>query len=469
MRFRTMSEMADAIKGSVEIVRGGVKVHDPDRLRTRLLDPLTETALFHDISEVRGTARWIIKSAGAALGITPASLDEPLRRMGKAGGRGQIMTSFSLAAMPYETARGLLRSAVRNRIGFCCLNIRHAPLSTAAVAIAAAIKEGYQGPIYLVYDFPLLLDETASIPSPGKGTEYLHRQIESAMTAGCLTVEIDLSNIEESVQGAFSNKEGTLAVRMAEWTAWIRSLPMGRSSMAIGATLAVSKQGRSTDDKIRQWLKAYFHHLKIPHGGLPGINMLTVSPTIDHDQGAAPTDPSTHGNIGRTCLARFSEIVRNEFDLPIAIRLDTPDPKKLIHYLELPISMLRLEQTADALFAHTLPVAHEHAIPPPTSSIEPPASEIKLQGSTYRMDEAWWKLPDDVRADVQQRAEKHSDTVFKAIYKGSARRDPIHPTAHDPIPFQIKDEIEGAVLESRKGDVDTTAQAGIPPIEGDQH
>jgi hypothetical protein len=59
--FQTMSQMADTIRGILEIEAGRVKVMAPSNVVEPLIVQLTLTARLHKRSEMRAMARWILK------------------------------------------------------------------------------------------------------------------------------------------------------------------------------------------------------------------------------------------------------------------------------------------------------------------------------------------------------------------------------------------------------------------------
>ena len=94
MSFQTMSQLSDTIRGILEIRNGAVYVLSPSSVRGPLLDQLTDTAVFHEKSEMRAMARWIIKMIAPEMGVHLSSI-QPLYM---AIGRGEV-SGFTVPAV----------------------------------------------------------------------------------------------------------------------------------------------------------------------------------------------------------------------------------------------------------------------------------------------------------------------------------------------------------------------------------
>ena len=65
MKYASVSEMVNAVRGALTIANGGVTVTNPDLLRDEYIDRLVHTAVFGD-AETAAAARWILTPAERA-------------------------------------------------------------------------------------------------------------------------------------------------------------------------------------------------------------------------------------------------------------------------------------------------------------------------------------------------------------------------------------------------------------------
>src|SRR4029453_18262858 len=81
--FESVKEMTDAVKPAATVLSDRVSVTDAAAVGGELIDKLAWTAAFGADAELRGTARWIIRSLAAASGIRPASIHALYMPMGR--------------------------------------------------------------------------------------------------------------------------------------------------------------------------------------------------------------------------------------------------------------------------------------------------------------------------------------------------------------------------------------------------
>src|SRR5690606_22145919 len=109
----------------------------------------------------RDTARWLIREIAQAIGIYPASIHE----LYMAIGRGDVPATFTVPAMNirainYHSSRAVFRAANKYNVGAMLFEIARSeigytgqrPMEYTASVLAAAIKEGYRGPVFIQGD-----------------------------------------------------------------------------------------------------------------------------------------------------------------------------------------------------------------------------------------------------------------------------------------------------------------------------
>src|ERR1700674_3759218 len=74
--FQSLKEMSDAVKPAATILSDRVGVTTPGAVSGELVDNLAWTAVFGADAELRGAARWIVRSLAAASGVRPASIHD---------------------------------------------------------------------------------------------------------------------------------------------------------------------------------------------------------------------------------------------------------------------------------------------------------------------------------------------------------------------------------------------------------
>src|SRR5450631_4439144 len=121
------------------------------------IDSLVRTAVFEADTAKRDEARLAIRKAAAALGILPASIQDLYMAMGRGDAGGFTTPAMNLRMATYDAARAVFRAAKKRDVGAFILEIARSemgytdqrPGEYAAVILAAAVREGHQGPVFI--------------------------------------------------------------------------------------------------------------------------------------------------------------------------------------------------------------------------------------------------------------------------------------------------------------------------------
>src|SRR3982075_2612026 len=152
--------MNDAVKPVATVLSDRVSVTSPSAITSDLVDELVRTSVFGQDAELKGTARWILRSLAAAAGIRPASIQDLYMAMGRGDAGGFTVPAINIRAMTYDTARAAMRSVKALKAGAFILEIARSeigyteqrPSEYVAVMLAAALREGVTGPLFIQGD-----------------------------------------------------------------------------------------------------------------------------------------------------------------------------------------------------------------------------------------------------------------------------------------------------------------------------
>jgi fructose-bisphosphate aldolase class II len=144
---------------SVTVLDGRVTIHDESAIASTAMDRLAYSAVFGE-QDVREDARWLIWEIGQALGVQPSSIHDLYLARGKGKTGGFTVPAMNIRGMTYDTARSLFRSAVKLKVGALILEIARSeiaytdqrPAEYVAVMLAAALREGFRGPLFIQGD-----------------------------------------------------------------------------------------------------------------------------------------------------------------------------------------------------------------------------------------------------------------------------------------------------------------------------
>src|SRR3954466_4356753 len=201
--FESVKEMLDAVKPAASVLTDRVSVTDPGAIGGEVIDKLAWTAAFGADAELKGTARWIIRSLGAAAGIRPASIHDLYLAMGRGDAGGFTVPAINVRAMAYDTARAVIRAAKKLDAGAFIFEIARSeigyteqrPHEYAAVLFAAALREGFSGPLFIQGDHVQTNAKKYNSPEREKELETLRSLIREEIAAGFYNIDIDTSTL----------------------------------------------------------------------------------------------------------------------------------------------------------------------------------------------------------------------------------------------------------------------------------
>ena len=313
-------------KAQVSIANGKVSVGDEKQVRESLVDDLVWTAVFSTSEETKNEARVLIHHIARALGAVPASI-LPLY---EAVGRGEVPPEFTapahnIRALTYDTARALFRAAMKNDVGAFVFEIARSeigyteqrPAEYSAAVLAAAIKEGFKGPVFLQGDHFQASAKRWASAERDKERSALESLIDEALAAEFYNIDIDTSTlvdlsfptVDEQQQ---PNYEGT-----AHLTKYIREHEPEGVEISIGGEIGEVGKENTTPEEFR----AYINGLNRLIGSrIKGVSKVSIQTGTSH--GGVPLADGTiaKAKIDFDTIRNISRIARKEYGISGAVQ-----------------------------------------------------------------------------------------------------------------------------------------------------
>jgi len=203
VRNAMMNELIDSLRGRLEIDEsGGLKVIDEKRFREDLLDDLVYKSVFEKDQDIVNACRWIIYEAGIRLGIIPSSIQSLYEYKGECGLLNVTIPAINIRGLTYDVARAVIRTAIKNNSSAFIFEIAptemeytdQSPSEYATIAIAASIREGYRGLIFIQVDH-LKASKKRYEEDKEEEIRDIKRLIREAVKAGFYNIDLDTSTL----------------------------------------------------------------------------------------------------------------------------------------------------------------------------------------------------------------------------------------------------------------------------------
>ena len=318
----SLDDLLSRLSPVARITGDGLELTDDHRFREDVLDDLVFTAVFATDDGVRHAVRWLIWAASQELGCPSASIHELYMARGRGEFEGLTVPAINVRASAYLTARQALRAALEREAGALIFEIAKSemayteqrPAEYTAVILAAALREGWQGPIFLQGDHFQFNAAKWKTDADGelRGIQDLTRE---AIGAGFLNIDIDSSTLVDLSLPTVAEQQAVNARNTAEMTRLIRSLEPEGVTVSIGGEIGEVGKSNSTEEELRAYLDRYYAELR--EGGTigPGISKVSIQTGTSH--GGVPLADGTiaHVDIDFDTLGRLSRVAREEFGL----------------------------------------------------------------------------------------------------------------------------------------------------------
>jgi len=161
------------------------------------LDSILYQAVFEkDENKKRGSLE-VIKEISKGEGAIPSSIQRLFEEMGKSY-PGFTVPAINIRGLAYDVARSVFRKALELDVGAFVFEIARSeigytdqrPLEYAAVVMAAALKEGWRGPIFIQGDH-FQFSRKNYEKNPEQETNNIKTLVKEAIGAEFYNIDID--------------------------------------------------------------------------------------------------------------------------------------------------------------------------------------------------------------------------------------------------------------------------------------
>lgn len=257
-------------------------------------------------------------------GIYPASIHDFYIARGKGGLAGFTVPAINLRSMTYDLARAIFRVAKRNNSGAFIFEIAKSemgytnqpPSEYASVILAAAIKEGYSGPVFIQADHTQV-NVNKFKENPKKEVESLQALIEEAIEFGFYNIDIDSSTLVDLTQVAVKKQQYLNFNTCARLTQFIRRIEPKGVTVSVGGEIGEVGHKNSTAEELRVFMEGFKERLR---KGLIGISKISVQTGTSHGGVVLPDGSIAHVALDFDTLKALSEIARKEYGLAGAVQ-----------------------------------------------------------------------------------------------------------------------------------------------------
>jgi fructose/tagatose bisphosphate aldolase len=303
------------LKNFISIGKDGVEIIDINGLRS-IMDGLVYEAVFSE-GDKKNALLILIKEIAKAAGAIPSSIQGLYEEMGKAY-PGFTVPAINIRGLTYDVARVIFKKAMEMNVGALIFEIarseigytKQRPLEYAAVVLGAAVKEGFQCPVFMQGDHFQLVRKNY-LSDPNAETDYIRGLVKEAIDAEFYNIDIDSSTLVDIEKETTKEQQRPNFEKTAELATYIREIQPRTVEISIGGEIGEIGGKNSTPEEA----KAYLDGFKEIFKSGKGLSKLSVQTGTAHGGVVLPDGTLAKVKIDFDTLRTLSELVRKEYGL----------------------------------------------------------------------------------------------------------------------------------------------------------
>ena len=339
MRELSYQQLLDAVKDAVEIKEDRVSVKDEEKVK-EVIDDLIYTAVFGE-EKAKELARWLIRATALELGIVPASIHD-LYTKGMA--KEEIPFWFTVPAMnirgmTYDVMRQIFQVAVENSVGAFILEIAKSeigytdqrPAEYTACVLAAAIKEGFRGPVFIQGDH-FQFNAKNYAEDPEAELERIKALTKEAIEADFYNIDIDPSTLVDYSKPTLKEQQYHNYINTAKMTAYIREIEPEGITVSVGGEIGHIGGKNSTPEEFEAFMEGYLEELRKYGENIPHISKISVQTGTEHGGIPLPDGRVAKVKLDFSVLEKIGEVARKKYSMAGAVQHGASTlPDELFH------------------------------------------------------------------------------------------------------------------------------------------
>jgi fructose/tagatose bisphosphate aldolase len=293
-----------------------LKIHDRTKLTNFGIDTLVYNAVFAK-KNIASFCRRLIYDIATIYQIRPSSIRSLYAAFGREDIKGFTVPAINIRTLTYDIARIIFRLMIAKKIGPVIFEIARSeieythqrPQEYATVILAAAIKERYQGPIFLQGDHYQFSKKRFEEDKYNE-IQQLKDLIRESIDAKFFNIDIDASTLVDYTQKDLSQQQRLNSEMTATLTNYIQQIQPQNSDIAIGGEIGHIGGRNSTPEDLVAFMRQYQEI--VPTGGIIKVSVQTGT---THGGVILPNGTLQKVNLNFSLLKKISTVARKKYQL----------------------------------------------------------------------------------------------------------------------------------------------------------
>ena len=288
------------------------------------VDATVQKLVLTDNIKEKETLAREIQSQADAKGIFLASIHDVYLARGKGKGKNFTVPAMNLRSLTYYLARAIFRTAKRLNAGAFIFEIAKSemgytnqpPVEYSAVILAAAIKEGYSGPVFVQADH-CQIKASAYYENKAKEVSGLKEMVADCIAAGFYNIDVDSSTTVVLERPTLTEQQRDNFEVCAEMTKLIRQIQPTGIEISVGGEIGEVGHKNSTVEELSAFMDGY--NLSLGKG-LAGLSKISVQTGTSHGGVVLPDGTIANVNVDFDTLKALSAAGQQKYGMGGAVQ-----------------------------------------------------------------------------------------------------------------------------------------------------
>lgn len=304
----------------VVITDDEIELKDEARLRHEGIDHLVYTAVLSDDATTRHLARVYIRKIAKKLGVYSASIHELYKAIGRGEVSGFTVPAMNVRTITYDIAREVFKKNIAHESSAFIFEISRTEIKytnqtqdeVAVAVLAAAVKEGYEGPVFLQGDH-YQFDKKKFQEYPQGQIDEIELAVKDTLAAGFCNIDIDASTLVDLSRPTKDEQQKENIEMTALLTKFIRNMQPSGITVNIGGEIGHIGDVNSDVEDFEAFMSGYLEKL----GSNPPEIISKVSVQTGTTHGGIPNADGTLAdvNVDFNVLKSIGDVAREKYGM----------------------------------------------------------------------------------------------------------------------------------------------------------
>jgi fructose/tagatose bisphosphate aldolase len=433
--YKNLNELKLDVQEAFTFHDPGVTIYHPELIQNHI-DRLVYTSVFSQDELLKTKCQRIIFYLATELGIYSASARALYRAFGDGAIKGFSIPAMNIRTLTYDACRTIFRVAESQNAAAFMFELsmtesdytHQSPEEFMTVILAAAIKEQYTGPIFILGDH-CQFDQSGFATDKAAELQRVKDWVERIIHAGFQNIDIDGSTLVDLSLPSFHAQQKQNAHVTALMTDFIRKHQPENVDIAIGGEIGHIGDTNNTVADFEAFMSQYLYQI----ARNSGLSKISVQTGTKHGGVINSDGAFQHMEVDFKLLKEIGDLARTKFHLggPVQHGASTLPDNMFREFVKAGTLEVHLSTGFQNVIFDTMPadLREEMYRWDDTNALQDRQTdwtEFQFQYKTRKkalgpFKERLWCLPEDEKLPIVQALEKYVTIIFDQLHIADTR------------------------------------------------